>query len=478
MPEKNGEPSSRRLTARPGEPPILASIGTVLIDAFDSPPRPVVDTVSPVIPSTLSRPPSALASISTRSSSSSPVSLSTHQLIPPAIPSRLVTPITSPAGSGPSTPQLSFDDISVPNSGDVYEMLGGGALFALVGARFWLPPNKLKTLVDRAPNDEENDLPAEVEEKLDKLGKDIWVYNQGEGTRMTRARIRYEGDVRFFQPIVKAPFRTISQLRGSPLDQAEYLHISPPYSPEDVNELLIQLKKLNGIDGNPLTNGHEQGEGEWKPKIVFEPTPPSCHPGQREWLEQILPDIYVLSPNHEELFSFYGIPKMSFSDPELRPTVEKIIYHILHDIGVWNDGSGIVVVRCGRLGACVGTVQGGLKWCPAYFDGEQEHRVRDVTGAGNSFLGGFVAGLSIANDPYEALLYATVSASFVVEQFGLPTLSISTYDNANNVDGGSREEWNDDSPQRRLEDLRQRMSSSISTSTPTTTSTSLPSSAL
>ncbi|WVF67848.1 hypothetical protein IAT40_002609 [Kwoniella sp. CBS 6097] len=438
----NGEPSTHRLSASHGEPPILASIGTVLIDVFDSPPRPVLDTVLPIVPSPPSGPPSASAS--TRPSS--PLSLSTHQLIPPSIPSRLVTPTTSPAGSGPSTPQLSFDDIPVPNAEDVYEMLGGGALFALVGARFWLPPNKLKTLVDRAPEHEDNDLPVEVEEKLDKLGKDIWVYNRGEGTRMTRARIRYEGDVRYFQPIVKAPFRSISQLRASLLDQAEFLHISPPYSPESVNDLLNQLKELNPSNGNAGTDGDE-GE-KWAPKIVFEPTPPSCHPGQREWLEKILPDIYVLSPNHEELFSFYGIQKMSFSDPELRPTVERLIRHILDDIGVWKDGSGIVVVRCGRLGACLGTLEGGLKWCPAYFDGEQEHRVRDVTGAGNSFLGGFVAGLSIAQDPYEALLYATVSASFVVEQFGLPNLDAH--------DGEER--WNDDSTQRRLEGLRQRMS--------------------
>ncbi|OCF35948.1 pfkB family carbohydrate kinase superfamily protein [Kwoniella heveanensis CBS 569] len=441
----DGEPSSHRLSDSLGERPILASIGTVLIDAFDSPPRPVLDTVSPTIPS----PPSILPSASGASQPSSPVLQSAQQLIPPSIPNRLVTPTASPAGSGPSTPQLSLDDVPMPNAEDVYEMLGGGALFALVGARFWLPPHKLKTLVDRAPEHEENDLPAEVEEKLDTLGKDIWVYNRGEGTRMTRARIRYEGDVRFFQPIVKAPFRTVPQLRASLLGRAEYLHISPPYSPENVNDLLVQLREHNNVNGNTLTDGDDNER--WAPKIVFEPTPPSCHPGQREWLEKIIPDIYVLSPNHEELFSFYGIPKISFSDPELRPTVERLIHHVLHNIGIWKDGTGIVVVRCGRLGACIGTVEGGLKWCPAYFEGEQEHRVRDVTGAGNSFLGGFVAGLSVSDNPYEALLYATISASFVVEQFGLPTLT--------SDDGEER--WNDDSPKRRLEDLRQRMSSTL-----------------
>lgn len=111
---------------------------------------------------------------------------------------RLSPPLPSPATSGtsgPSTPQMTLDDIPVPNAEEIYEMLGGGALYALVGARFWLPPCQLRTLVDRAPV-ENDDCPKDVEEKLAKLGSEIWVWNRGEGRRMTRARIRYEGDVR------------------------------------------------------------------------------------------------------------------------------------------------------------------------------------------------------------------------------------------------------------------------------------------
>jgi len=45
-----------------------------------------------------------------------------------------------------------------------------------------------------------------------------------------------------------------------------------------------------------------------------------------------------------------------------------------------------------------------------------------------------------------AVLYASVSASFVIEQEGLPLME---------PDGGSWK-WNGDSPQRRLSDLRNR----------------------
>ncbi|WVQ86184.1 hypothetical protein IAT38_008352 [Cryptococcus sp. DSM 104549] len=430
---------------RASSPPVLASIGTVLIDAFDSLPRPVVDPSPPSSshPSTRSSspptsfplptipppPPHAPTATAAATLAQLPIHIPPHHL-------RLSPSLSSPTTSGPSTPQLSLEDFPSPNAEDVYEMLGGGGLFALVGARLWLPAGKLRALVDRAPEGEPDDCPRDVERKLSKLGEEMWVWNRGEGTRMTRARIRYEGDVRFFHPVVKAPYRTVRQLDASPLRDAQYLHISPPYSPEDVAALLKQFDAR--ADG-------------WRPKIVFEPTPPSCHPGQKDWLEQILPGIEVLSPNHEELLSIYSVPTMPIHSPELVPTVERLINHILHNVGIGADGNGIVVVRCGMVGACVGTKKGGLKWCPAFWDGGDGKRVKDVTGAGNSFLGGFAAGLSLTNDPYEAALYATVSSSFIVEQFGLPTPTPGRGALA------GRELWNGDLPSRRLEDLRKRM---------------------
>lgn len=142
---------------------------------------------------------------------------------------------------------------------------------------------------------------------------------------------------------------------------------------------------------------------------------------------------------------------MPTSSISLRPTVERLVSHILHDVSIGANGQGIVVVRCGRLGACVGTKKGGLKWCPAYWEGDDVKKVKDVTGAGNSFLGGYVAGLSLTNDPYEALLYATVSSSFVVEQFGLPLLMDCTDPLT------SEEIWNADTPSRRLKELKRRL---------------------
>ena len=181
------------------------------------------------------------------------------------------------------------------------------------------------------------------------------------GTCQTHAR---------FHPYVKPPHRKFIDLLSTPLQGATYLHISPPFSAEDVFKLQNEIASL----------GKDCTSKAWEPRLVFEPTPPSCHIGQRTWLESVAPGLHVLSPNHEELLSFYGYPKMAFTDPSLIVSLEKVMLHLLHQVGVGKCGNGILAVRCGRLGACIGTKKGGLRWFPAYYTGEEEKLVKDVTG--------------------------------------------------------------------------------------------------
>lgn len=74
------------------------------------------------------------------------------------------------------------------------EVLGGGALYCLVGARMWLPPSECRALVDT--DEERRDLSKDQEEELEGYGQGCWGYLEGEGRRMIKARIRYEGTVR------------------------------------------------------------------------------------------------------------------------------------------------------------------------------------------------------------------------------------------------------------------------------------------
>jgi sugar/nucleoside kinase (ribokinase family) len=77
-------------------------------------------------------------------------------------------------------------------------------------------------------------------------------------------------------------------------------------------------------------------------------------------------------------------------------------------------GCEIVVVKRGALGQLVYDVAGKHKWeVPAY-----PARLADLTGAGDAFCGGFLAGYKQTYDPLQAALRGNVSASLKVEGSG------------------------------------------------------------
>ncbi len=77
-------------------------------------------------------------------------------------------------------------------------------------------------------------------------------------------------------------------------------------------------------------------------------------------------------------------------------------------------GAACVVVKLGPRGQYVLDAAGGRRWhVPAY-----PARVRDVTGAGDAYCGGFLVGLARTGDPLEAALCGTAAASLVVEGLG------------------------------------------------------------
>ncbi|MBI3362028.1 MAG: hypothetical protein HY023_13070 [Chloroflexi bacterium] len=77
-------------------------------------------------------------------------------------------------------------------------------------------------------------------------------------------------------------------------------------------------------------------------------------------------------------------------------------------------GARIVVVKLGPRGQYVYETDSGRQWhVPAY-----ACVVRDVTGAGDAYCGGFLVGLSQTGDPVESALRGAISASIVIEGLG------------------------------------------------------------
>lgn len=162
----------------------------------------------------------------------------------------------------------------------------------------------------------------------------------------------------------------------------------------------------------------------------------------------------IITPNHEELAELLGYDfnngLLSQNQNNFAKSVEYCADKFMRGYAANTtiQNKKVLVIRCGKHGAMVSTSTKDEKnsWIPAYWerssaiasDGNDiEEHVVDVTGAGNSFCGGYAYGwLKTHGDPTRSALYGAVSASYSVEQIGVPRFSLSDNDN-------SRECWND-----------------------------------
>lgn len=195
------------------------------------------------------------------------------------------------------------------------------------------------------------------------------------------------------------------------------------------------------------------------PLFVWEPVPDCCRASELQSICDALQYVDVVSPNHDELAGLFTGLELPPSEGPLDPKlVERWSFELLKS-GVGEHGLGAVVVRAGALGCYIAT--GDLKrrkWLPAYHQSDptssRPNKVVDPTGAGNTFLGGLAIGLVRGGripgllNIEEAAVWATVAASFAVEQVGLPML-------IRDADG---ESWNGVSVMERLQEYKWRLS--------------------
>ncbi len=80
-------------------------------------------------------------------------------------------------------------------------------------------------------------------------------------------------------------------------------------------------------------------------------------------------------------------------------------------------GPRLVVLKLGSAGALIYERGGAVRRIPAL-----QVPVVDVTGAGDTFCGGFMAVYSDTGNALEAALHGTVSASFTIQGYGAGTI--------------------------------------------------------
>lgn len=133
--------------------------------------------------------------------------------------------------------------------------------------------------------------------------------------------------------------------------------------------------------------------------VALDPSPAYMEPGFARDVPSLLDGVTAFLPSEEEARSLF------------RPSL----------MDVWEMADALcgmgcrhTVIKCGPGGVCAMDAASGERWIvPAY-----PARLRDVTGAGGAFDGGFLSGLCLTGDLLEACLRGAVSASLAVEGRG------------------------------------------------------------
>lgn len=187
-----------------------------------------------------------------------------------------------------------------------------------------------------------------------------------------------QDDPHNYEPLALRPedwpeaWRTVTAVHLSPLALSTHLHVPP------------RLREL-GI-----------------PQITLDPGERYMVPARTEQIKQILPQVDLFLPSAMEIHSLFG-DNMDLGEAALILTK-------------W--GARWVVVKNGAKGVLLADGRSQTVTPFAPYHRANDPRIIDVTGAGDSFCGGFMVGLARTGHPAQAVAYGLVSASLVIEGYG------------------------------------------------------------
>ena len=309
-----------------------------------------------------------------------------------------------------------LDDVVTPDGQISPRQLGGNAVYAAAGMRLWGVDVSLVSVVGA-------DYPNVWLEQLADAGIDVSAVTRIEEPHLLRSRAFYFAD-------------------GSRTDRIdEARSILPAYAGE-----VIDLESEYTDTGSPLhrriwpTFCPDLSQWEEKAKYAsfahFAPGPLPCSRVNAAFLKLLRGDRVVISFD----WPWWDWDQEAQVDAELLryidyllPSIEELTVHADAAFGAESAGgrrNGHVFDAAGRLLAFgprgIGVKMGSRGMRMLLRDGERWHqiptypaRVVDPTGAGDAFCGGFLVGLARTGDPLQACLYGAVSASFIIEQFGV-----------------------------------------------------------
>ena len=309
-----------------------------------------------------------------------------------------------------------LDDVVTPDGLVSPRQLGGNAVYAAAGMRLWGVDVSLVSVVGA-------DYPATWLEQLAAAGIDVTAVTRIDEPHLLRSRAFYFPD-------------------GSRTDRiAEARAILPAHAGE-----IIDLESEYTDTGSPL---HRRIWPTFCPDLSqwetvaqrasfahFAPGPLPCSRANAAFLKCLSGDDVVISFD----WPWWDWDQEGQVDAELLrivdyllPSIEELTLHADAAIGEEERGEhsdGHVFEAARRLlgyGPSGVGVKMGARGMRLLLNGEQDWRqvpiypaqVVDPTGAGDAFCGGFLVGLSRTGDPVRACLHGAVSASFIIEEFGV-----------------------------------------------------------
>lgn len=133
--------------------------------------------------------------------------------------------------------------------------------------------------------------------------------------------------------------------------------------------------------------------------FILDPSAITMSPASRRELPALLNGVTAFLPSEEEIRNLF-----QSETHDLWEMAEAVSLY----------GCEYVVIKRGKDGQFLYDADAKRKWeIPAY-----PGRMEDVTGAGDAFGGGFVAGFCKEYDPLDGVLYGNVSASLKLEGYG------------------------------------------------------------
>ena len=290
-----------------------------------------------------------------------------------------------------------IDEIHFSNGSSLFNVLGGGGTFAIVGSRIVLGnnyANKCGWIVDIG-----NDCPPTIEQKL-KSWNTAAIFRYHNDRACNHGWNNYGAneyrEFRFTTEPICIGLEDILVHRQLLYSKSFHFIISP----EDCLEVLQKLKEIRGDKDMPF--------------VVWEPDPDDCTRNMLSKCIPVLGKIDVLSPNAAECASLLGLPEPH--NPNCCENVaEEFLPYITKTL------KSAIVLRCGEMGSLLMT-HAQKRWFPPYYINQS--KVVDPTGCGNTFVGAFTTGYILSDgDLNAACICGTLASGIAIETHGVPTLS-------------------------------------------------------